>query len=112
MVLRTIVEKLGLQVKSGGSGLDREVTGAYASDLLSDVLANAKKGDLLITLQIHPNVVAVATLKELAGVVVVGGRQPEEETVRKAEEEEIPLLTSALQAFPLAGKLYTLIGEC
>lgn len=112
MVLRTIAEKLGLQVKSGGSGLDHEVTGAYVSDLLSDVLANAKKGDLLISLQIHPNVVAVATLKELAGVVVVGGRQPEEETLRKAEEEEIPLLTSALPAFPLAGKLYTLIGEC
>lgn len=112
MILKTIVENLDLQVRSGGSGLAAEVTGAYVSDLLSDVMANAKAGALWITLQIHPNIIAVATLKDLAGVILVGGREPEAETLRKAAEEEIPLLTSRRPAFQLAGKLYQMIGEC
>jgi predicted transcriptional regulator len=112
MTLRAIAEKLDLQVKCGGPGLQQEVSGAYVSDLLSDVIANAKEGDLWITLQVHPNIVAVATLKELAGIVLVGGRQPADETLKKAEAEEVPLLVTALPAFRLAGQLYQLIREC
>ncbi len=44
------------------------------SDLLSDVYAGAKEGDLWITLQLHQNIVAVAFLNNLAGIVIVGGR--------------------------------------
>jgi serine kinase of HPr protein (carbohydrate metabolism regulator) len=61
---------------------------------------------------VHPNIIAVATLKELSGIILVNGRLPEEETLKKAEEENIPLLTSKLSAFQVAGKLYQLIGEC
>lgn len=112
MILGTIIEKLGLKVKTTGVDLTGEVTGAYVSDLLSDVIANAREGELWITLQVHPNIIAVAMLKDLAGIILVNSRLPDEETLKKSEEEKIPLMTSELLTFQLAGKLYNLIGEC
>lgn len=112
MILESLIKELGLAVKTTGVRITNEVTGVYVSDLLSDVMANSKKGHLWITLQVHPNIAAVATLKELSGIILVNGRQPEEETLRKAEEEQIPILTSELPTFQLAGKLYKLIEEC
>ena len=111
MELHKIVESFGLEVKAGSGILHREVEGGYVSDLLSDVIANSMKGDLWLTLQVHKNIVAVATLKELAGIVIIGGKTPAEETVKKAEEEGIVLLASSLPAFELAGQLYKL-GVC
>jgi hypothetical protein len=109
--LRQLAEELELEVKAGGDGLDREAGGGYASDLISDVIANAREGDLWVTLQTHQNTVAVASMKGLAGIVLVGGRQPEAGTLRKAGQENVPLLVSALPAFELIGRLYKL-GLC
>lgn len=106
--LQDLIEKLNLEVKSAKDHLDKEVTGGYASDLLSDVMANSKPGNIWITLQIHANIVAVASLKELAGIILVNGRAPEEDTIRKAEEEKVPILVSKLPAFELIGRLYQL----
>lgn len=100
-----MVDALELQVRAGRARLEREVTGGYASDLLSDVIANGRPGDLWITLQKHVNTVAVASMKDLAAIVLVNGREPEEDTVRKAEAENIPVLVSRLPAFELAGRL-------
>ena len=108
MKLKEIVEKLSLTVITGQDKLENEVTGGYVSDLLSDVIANSKEGNLWITLQTHQNIIAVATLKELSGIVIVNNREPDEETVKKAEQEKIPLLTSKLTTFEIAGKLYEL----
>lgn len=110
MELTTIIETLALEVKTTGGDLSREVSGVYVSDLLSDVLAHASEGNLWLTLQSHPNIVAVAEMKDLSGIVLVNGRTPEDETLRKANEEAIPVLTSELPTFELAGKLYGLMG--
>jgi len=108
MKLADLVEALGLEVRSAPGGLSNEVTGGYASDLLSDVMGNSREGNLWITLQIHLNVVAVASMKDLAGVVLVNGREPEEETVRKADAEGITIMVSKLPTFELVGRLYDL----
>jgi hypothetical protein len=106
MRVRDVAGALGLEVLTPQQDLDREITGGYVSDLLSDVIAHAKPGDLWITLQTHRNIIAVASLKELAGIVLVAGRTPDSETLAKAREENVPVLTSQLPAFELAGKLY------
>jgi hypothetical protein len=106
MNLATLVDELGLEVRSGKNNLANTVTGGYASDLLSDVIANGEQGHLWVTLQTHLNTVAVASLKDLAGIVLVNGREPEEDTVEKAETEGIPVLVSKLPAFELIGRLY------
>src|SRR5512141_884254 len=112
MTIRELVEKLSLEVKTPDSDLDREVTGAYVSDLLSDVLGNARDGFIWITLQIHLNVVAVASLKGLSGIILVNNRIPGEDTLKKAREENIPILTSPLPTFELVGRLYALGLRC
>ena len=108
MRLAEVVGELGLEVRAASQALDREVGGGYASDLMSDVIAHAVEGDLWVTLQIHQNTVAVACLKELAGIVLVNGREPEESTVEKAEAENVPIMVSSLAAFDLVGRLYEL----
>ena len=106
MRLKELVEKLNLKVRCGAENLDADVKRGYASDLLSDCLAHAKEGDIWVTLQIHQNIVAVASMKELSGVILVNGREPEETTLKKAEKENLPVLVSELPAFELVGRLY------
>ena len=108
MNLSEIVERLELEVRAGGSALANEVRGGYSSDLISDVIANAEEGDLWVTLQTHQNTVAAASMKMLAGVVLVNGREPQADTLQKAKEENVVLLVSALPAFELIGRLYNL----
>ena len=110
MELTTIIETLDLAVATTKGTLSREVSDVYVSDLLSDVLAHAEENDLWVTLQTHPNIVAVASMKDLSGIVLVNGRTPEDETLLKANEEEIPIMTTEMRAFKLAGKLYGLLG--
>lgn len=104
--LTDLVEKLQLDIKTGANRLDVAVNRGYASDLMSDVMANAAEGDVWVTLQTHQNIVAVAVMKALAGIILVSGREPEEETVRKAEAEEVPILISRMPAFELVGRLF------
>jgi len=110
MNLNDVVGILHCTVCTGGDQLEREVKGGYVGDLLSDVIAHSKAGDLWVTMQVHANVVAVAVLKELSGIVLVRGRQPTEDTVRRAAEERVVILVSDLPAFEAAGKLYSVTG--
>jgi len=111
MKLKEIIEKLQLKVLTGQNNLDVEVTGGYTSDLLSDVIANSKERNLWITLQTHQNIIAVAKLKDLAGIIIVNNREPDEETLGKAKDENVPLLGSEEIAFEVSGKLYELISS-
>ncbi len=109
MNIRDVVEPLSLQVKTTKGDLERTITGCYISDLLSDVMANAKEGEVWITLQTHPNIVAVAALKNLSGIIITNKRTPEEETMRKAEDERIVIAVSPLSTFEAGGILYKML---
>jgi hypothetical protein len=104
--LSELIKKLRLKVLCGKEQIDTSVTGGYVSDLLSDVMAHTKKGNVWITLQGHPNIVAVAVLKELSGIVLVNKRQPDAETLEKAKTEHVTIMTTELPAFELVGRLY------
>ena len=104
--LKDVVQKLDLKVVSGD--INKEISAGYASDLLSDVIANAQKDNIWITLQTHVNIVAVANLQDLAGIILINGREPEEITLKKAKQENITLLLTELSTFEIVGKLYEL----
>jgi predicted transcriptional regulator len=108
MTLAQIQHALGLGCLTPGLDLDREVTSAHASDLLSDALANAPAGGVLLTIQVHLNVVAVALHSQQAAVIFTWGMQPDETVVRKAMEEGLPLFAAAASTFEIAGELYAL----
>ena len=110
MKVSDIVEALNLKVLSGESGLDKEVEGCYVSDLLSDVMGNADMGCLWVTLQTHKNVMAIASLKELAAVILVKGLDASEDTKEQSNEEGIPFLSTDAETFETAGKIYQLLN--
>jgi hypothetical protein len=105
MKLSEIIKQLDLTTQTKTPDLKVGVTGGYVSDMLSDVMANTNKGNIWITLQIHQNTVAVAVLKELAGIILINGKQPAAETIHKAEQENIPIMSTELSAFDLICKL-------
>lgn len=109
MRVSEIIKELNLDVKSGASSLDTEITGGYVSDLLSDVIGNSKPGNIWVTLQVHQNIVAVASLKELSGIIIVQGRCPDDETIMKADIENVPIMVSSLSTFELVGRIYKLL---
>ncbi len=108
MTLADLAERLDLKIYTTGTKLGREVGGGYSGDLLSDVMAHGRKDDLWLTIQVHPNIVAVAVLKELAAIVLANGRVPAAETLEKAEQEGVPILGTAAPAYELAGRLFGL----
>ena len=111
MTLIEVVEKLGLRVLTSEDIGDAKVTGGYTCDLLSDVMGNSKTGNLWITMQTHQNILAVARLKDLAGIVIVNGRSPDEDTTLKADEERVTILGTDESAFGISGQLYQLLEK-
>jgi len=109
MIVKDVIEKLNLEIFSAPEGVDRIVKGGYTSDLLSDVMGHAKEGQIWITLQTHKNIMAVATLKDLAAIVLVKGFKPEADTIEASLSEGIPILGSNLEAFELSGELFNIL---
>ena len=109
MKIEKIVQALGLEVKCAKDWRDREGTGGYTGDLLSDVMGNSKEGYIWITRQVHQNIVAVASLKEHAGIILINSSEPTRDTLEKAEAEKIPIMVSDLPAFEISGKIYNLL---
>lgn len=109
MQVKDIINILNLKIFGGEQGLDREITGGYTSDLLSDVMGHADSGKVWITLQTHKNVIAIASLKELAAVVLIKGNAPDADMLAQAMDEGIPVLGTEEEAFETTGKLYNLI---
>jgi len=106
-MVHEVAEKLGLKVLSAGA--EQQVTGGYVSDLLSDVIANAEEGCLWITVQRHLNIVAVAQLKKLAGIIISSGIEPEAAVLERARHEGIFVLSCQADSFHTAGTLYALV---
>jgi predicted transcriptional regulator len=109
MTVYDIVKMLDLQVFGGQQGLTKQISGGYTSDLLSDVMGNANEGTVWITLQTHKNIMAIASLKDLAAIILVKGLKPEKDTLEKCNEEGIPILGSRAESFELSGKVYNLL---
>lgn len=111
MTVSDIIKKFDFEVYSGKEGLDRQVSGGYVSDLLSDVMGNATEGNLWITLQTHKNIIAVASLRDLAAVICVKGLKPDADTIEASEKEGIPILGTCEKTFEISGKLYNFISQ-
>jgi predicted transcriptional regulator len=99
MTLQEICAIIKAEVHCGSADLTREVWSGYASDLLSEVMAGAKAGQIWFTVQTHPNVAAVALLTNLAAVVITGGHKPDAATIAKAETEGLPIMSTEYQTY-------------
>ena len=107
----SIIKELELTMHTSPQALGRQIQGAFCGDLLSNVLAGAAPGDLWITIHRHRNVIAVAALVNISGVIITGSRPPDPDTLAAAEDEHIPLFTSPLSNFQAAGRLHAILKE-
>jgi hypothetical protein len=106
MKLKDLAEKLGWELKTRNVSIEAEVKTGYASDLLSDVLANSIEGDLWVTRQSHLNIVAIAVMRDLSGILLANGVTPDPDTIEKATEKMVPIFRTPLPTFEVVGKLY------
>ena len=104
MKLHEIADKLELEKLT--PVFDKDVTGVYISDMVSDVIANAKAGNLLVTVQVHANALAAANLVDVCGIVVAQGKKPADDVVRMAVKAEISIFSTELSRWQVATKLY------
>lgn len=110
MTIREAARALGLEIIQDEFE-DSSLSGAYTSDLLSDVMANAKDGGALITIQAHKNTVAVATLVNISAVIVCNSRPVPDDMLASAKEEGIAVLLTRENQYTVSGKLYALLKE-
>ncbi len=104
MVLKDLCEELDLEILNEAD-LSREVSGCYIGDLLSNVMANAQKDQLWLTIQGHQNTIAVSLLAEVSAVIVVEDSEVDQKSIKRAEEKGVNLLKSELTAYELAKRL-------
>ncbi|HMB22500.1 MAG TPA: DRTGG domain-containing protein [Anaerolineales bacterium] len=109
MNLQQIIDELDLTVLTEPHDFTGIIpTGGYSSDLLSCVMAGAKKGHLWVTLQAHLNIVAIAALNEVAAIIITEKAQPDDASVTKANEQSVILLSTSQSTYEINGKLWEL----
>ena len=109
MDLQTVIDRLDLKVLTRPLDFSsKTASSGYVSDLLSCVMAGAKKGGLWVTLQCHDNIVAVAALLEVAAVIITEDAQPEASTIARADARDVILLSTPHSSFFVVGQLWDL----
>lgn len=106
MTLSEVKKILDADVIVGEEHLDLEVKTAFGADLMSDVLAFAKAGSILLTGLTNSQVIRTANILDIAAIILVRGKKPSAETINLAKELKIPLLTTKYILFETAGRLY------
>jgi len=107
VTLSEIKTLLEAEVLVGEEHLDMEVKTAFVADLMSDVLAFATAGSLLITGLNNPQVLRTADVIDVAAIIMGRGKKPSAETLQLAEILNIPILTTKFILFEVAGRLYS-----
>ncbi len=109
MTLQEIIDHLDLTLLTAKKDFGQVMPASgYTSDLLSCVMAGAQHGGIWVTLQAHANIVAVGALLELSAIIITEGAMPDQDTIAKANEEGITLLSTSRPTFYVVGKLWEL----
>lgn len=109
MTVKALQEQLGWTVFHM-AGPDRQVTGAYAGDLLSWVMGRAGQDCAWLTIMSNQNVAAVALMADVACVVLTEGVRPDEDLLRRAREKEVNLLGAGEDTYTAACRLHDCLG--
>ena len=105
MTVKRLMDRIEAEELTNDMNLDRKIASGYVCDLLSWVMARGQEGSAWVTVQTHMNVVAVASLHEMACIILPEHIQMEDAPLRKAEEEGLPVLSSPLSALEICGRM-------
>jgi predicted transcriptional regulator len=104
--LEEITEQLACEVVVAGRNFKHDFDQVCAADLMSDVLAFATPGALLLTGLRNAQSVVTAHMAEVKAIVYVRGKRPDEAAIKLAGQRGIPLLTTGLSMFEACGLLH------
>ncbi|MFO7880254.1 MAG: DRTGG domain-containing protein [Bacteroidota bacterium] len=113
MNLKKLTDDLEFTILSGKNLAEaREPKGAFTSDLLSDVMGKAEENMLWITSQTHKNILAIASLKELSGIIIVNNnREVKDDVLELAKKEDVVIIKSNHPAFETSGMLFDYLNQ-
>jgi hypothetical protein len=111
MTLRNLITKLPFEVLTKNCNFDITFQHVYASDLLSNALASVNPDTAWITVQVHQNILGIASIKQCPIIIFSEGATPDPSVISLAEEKGIFLATSSYPTFELSGLLYCLLKE-
>ncbi len=106
MTVGKLLEETGWKVLSGTT--DAEISSAYVCDLLSWVMAHAHEGAAWVTVQSHLNVIAIASLLNLACVIIPEDIEIPEGTLSVARDKGVCVLSAPCTAYGAAMVLHRL----
>src|SRR5512136_2237439 len=107
MTLADVKKILDAEVIVGEDKMDMEIIAGFAADLMSDVLAFAKEGSILLTGLTNPLVVRTADTLDLRAIVFVRGKRPALDAIKLVKERNIPLLATRYIMFESCVRLVT-----
>ena len=108
MTAKELKEALGLKELCCPNG-EKEVTGGYCGDLLSFVMGRATSGDAWVTIMTNINTVAVASLTDVACVILADGSVPEQAVIDRAEAQDVNLFVSEQPSYEVCAALGKLL---
>ncbi|HPR17251.1 MAG TPA: transcriptional regulator [Candidatus Cloacimonadota bacterium] len=106
MKLKEILEAVEAEVLTEGVNPDMEISCAFGSDLISDILMCTKEPTLLLTGLTNPQVVRLSDMIDLFGVLFVRGKIPSQEVINMAKERNLPLFSTKNTLYKTSGILY------
>ena len=110
MTVKEMAAACGWTLLAGGEGEDNQIDGCYIGDLLSWVMARAQSGNVWITVMGNVNAIAVASLADTAGIILVEDAALDADAKARAEQQEIAVYGTSLPAFETALKIASLLG--
>lgn len=105
MKISEVLEKTGWELLTKNVNVDREMNGVYSGDLLSWVMGRGKPMQAWITVQVHRNIIAVASLREFSCIILADGAIATDYLIETAEDEGMVVIASNIPAFETAKKL-------
>ncbi len=111
MILHNLITKIPFEILTKKIQTNISFQYVYASDLLSNALASINPYTAWITVQVHQNILGIASIKQCPLILFSEGAKPEDSIISLAEEKEIYLLGSSYPTFELSGLLYCLLKE-
>ena len=111
MKLQTILELPDCRVLSPGRP-ERDVSRVFCCDLLSIAMSRAPSDSVWVTVMGNKNTVAVASLTDVACIVLAEGVSMDKDSLEKASEEGIAVLSTEFPVFDMALNIYKAGMEC
>lgn len=111
MTVKEMAEALSLTLIAGQGGADHEISGCYIGDLLSWVMGRAESGDVWLTVMGNVNAIAVATLKDVACIVLTDGASLDEEARSRADEQDVAVYSTQQSSYQIGVGVFRLLPQ-